>query len=205
MVDFVATARRDAYNTAPRTSNDALEAAMFVAETQAYAQWVENHPPPMLDSLSPDTAVAGDPADIVLSCIGTGFNESTVITFGNFDEPTTFVSDTEVTTVVKPSIFVNPDTVPVKLHNSVAFSDPVDFTFTAPVVRAVDPAAVHGPLLGPQPDPFHAEPPIPDKLSEGDNPVDYEDEGDEGEWVDDESPDEPDKPKSKVKKKKAHR
>jgi hypothetical protein len=139
MVDFVAAARRDAYNTAPRTSNDALEAAMFVSETQAYAQWVVDHPAPVLDAISPDTAVAGDPADIVLSCTGTGFNESTVITFGNFDEPTTFVSDTEVTTVVKPSIFVNPDTVPVKLHNSVAFSDPVDFTFTAPVA---DPAKV---------------------------------------------------------------
>ena len=139
MIDFVAAARRDAYNTAPRTSNDALEAAMFVSETQAYAQWVVDHPAPVLDAISPDTAVAGDPADIVLSCTGTGFNESTVITFGNFDEPTTFVSDTEVTTVVKPSIFVNPDTVPVKLHNSVAFSDPVDFIFTAPVV---DPAKV---------------------------------------------------------------
>jgi hypothetical protein len=87
--------------------------------------------PPTLDSLSPDTAVSGDP-DFVLSCTGTGFDATTVIKFGDFDEPTTLVSDTEVTTIVKPSLFV-PGTVPVQTHEGPIFSDPLDFTFTAPV------------------------------------------------------------------------
>ncbi|WP_338695267.1 NAD(P)-binding domain-containing protein [Bradyrhizobium sp. 26S5] len=50
--------------------------------------------PPVLTSLSPDTAVSGDP-DFVLSCIGTGFDQSTTIIFGDYDEETTLVSDTE--------------------------------------------------------------------------------------------------------------
>jgi hypothetical protein len=87
--------------------------------------------PPTLTSLSPDTAVSGDP-DFVLSCIGTGFDTSTVIRFGDFDEPTTFVSDTEVTTIVKPSLFA-PATVQVFTHEGPTYSDPLDFTFTAPV------------------------------------------------------------------------
>ncbi|MEY9179699.1 IPT/TIG domain-containing protein [Bradyrhizobium sp. USDA 313] len=85
--------------------------------------------PPMLTALSPNTAVSGDP-DFVLSCIGTGFDQSTTIIFGDYDEETTLVSATEVTTIVKPSLFA-PAVVPVKLRNGPAYSDPLDFTFTA--------------------------------------------------------------------------
>jgi hypothetical protein len=86
--------------------------------------------PPVLTSLSPDTVVSGDP-DLTLSCIGSDFTQGTVIRFGNYDEPTTFVSDTEVTTGVKPSLFT-PDVVPVTVHTGKLTSDPIDFTFTAP-------------------------------------------------------------------------
>jgi hypothetical protein len=89
--------------------------------------------PPTLTSISPDTAVSGD-LDFTLSCIGTGFDANTVIRFGDFDEPTTLVSDTEVTTVVKPSLFA-PATVPVVVHEGPFNTDPIDFTFTEPVVE----------------------------------------------------------------------
>jgi hypothetical protein len=97
---------------------------------------IEHEPlpaPPTLDSLSPDTAVSGDP-DFTLSCIGTGFDADTVIKFGDFDEPTTLVSDTEVTTIVKPSLF-SPGTVPVQTHEGPIFSNPIDFTFTGPAEK----------------------------------------------------------------------
>jgi hypothetical protein len=87
--------------------------------------------PPTLTSLSPNTAASGDP-DFVLSCIGTNFVEGTVIYFGSTteqDEPTTLVSDTEVTTGVKPSLFA-PAVVPVTVRTGKFLSDPVDFTFT---------------------------------------------------------------------------
>jgi hypothetical protein len=90
---------------------------------------IDYGPLPTLTSLSPNTAISGDP-DFVLSCIGTDFTPSSVIYFGVEDEPTTFVSDTEVTTIVKPSLFV-PDTVPVKIQTGTVVTDPVDFVFTA--------------------------------------------------------------------------
>lgn len=89
-------------------------------------------PPPTLTSLSPDTAASGDP-DFVLSCIGTGFTERAIMMFGQEDEPTTVVSDTEVTTIVKPSIFV-PDTIPVCIRIGWFKTDAINFTMTAPAV-----------------------------------------------------------------------
>ena len=86
--------------------------------------------PPTLTSLTPNTAVSGDP-DFTLSCTGTDFNGKCVIIFGTEDEPTTLVSDTEVTTGVKPSLFA-PAVVPVKIKMGNFFTNSVDFTFTEP-------------------------------------------------------------------------
>jgi hypothetical protein len=86
--------------------------------------------PPTLTSLSPDTAVSGDP-DFILTCTGTDFTSGSVIMFGSEDEPTMMVSDTELTTGVKPSLFA-PAIVPVTVRTGKFTSDPVDFTFTEP-------------------------------------------------------------------------
>jgi len=85
---------------------------------------------PTLTSLSPNTAVSGDAADIVMSCIGSGFTPASIIVFNGYGEPTTFVSDTEVTTGVKPSLFVVPAVCPVEVHTGSQVTGPVDFTFT---------------------------------------------------------------------------
>jgi hypothetical protein len=90
--------------------------------------------PPILTSLSPDTAASGD-ADFVLHCMGSNFTPASVIQFGpaeDNDEPTTFVSSTEVTTGVKPSLF-DPAVVPVTVRNGEASSNEVEFTFTEPL------------------------------------------------------------------------
>jgi hypothetical protein len=88
--------------------------------------------PPTLEDLEPDTAVLGDP-DFTLSCIGTGFDATSVINFAGQDEPTTLVSDTEVTTIVKPSLPWGAVGVPVFIKGGGAETDPIDFTFTDPV------------------------------------------------------------------------
>jgi hypothetical protein len=87
--------------------------------------------PPTLTSISPDTAACGDP-EFTLSCIGTDFGPSATMNFAGHDEPTTLVSDTEVTTIVKPSLWANPDVVPVYLHIGEAKTETLDFTFTEP-------------------------------------------------------------------------
>ena len=88
---------------------------------------------PVLTALSPDNAPSGG-EDITLSCIGSGFTSLSVIVFGQEDEPTTWVSETEVTTVVKPSLFV-PAVIPVTVSNAGQLSAPVNFTMTEPEGR----------------------------------------------------------------------
>jgi hypothetical protein len=132
LLDELAQARRDAYESAPRTTPAHVDSAIFLAMMQALNQYMKDHPTPVLSALTPDTAVSGDP-DFELSCDGTDFTADCVIVFGSVDEPTTFVSDTEVTTVVKPSLFA-PAIVPVTVRNGANSSNPVDFTFTAPAV-----------------------------------------------------------------------
>jgi IPT/TIG domain len=97
----------------------------FEIETKTAAELT-----PVLSSLDPSSAISGDP-DFTLSCIGTGFTPDTTINFGGRNEPATFVSDTEVTTVVKPSLF-DPAVVPVYVRTGPFVSDPIDFTFDAP-------------------------------------------------------------------------
>jgi hypothetical protein len=90
--------------------------------------------PPTLTSLDPDSVVAGSADDITLRCIGTGFTTDSIIMFNGLPEPTTWVSETEVTTGVKPSLFVVPAVCPVSVHTTSLVTDPIDFTFTEEVV-----------------------------------------------------------------------
>jgi hypothetical protein len=87
---------------------------------------------PDLESLDPDEADAGDATDIVMHVHGTGFTEQSVIYFNGLQEPTTFVSETEVTTGVKPSLFVVPAVCPVTVRNGEHESDALEFEFLDP-------------------------------------------------------------------------
>jgi hypothetical protein len=85
---------------------------------------------PTLSSLSPSTAVHGG-ADFTLNCIGTGFTNTCVIVFNGGEEPTTFVSPTSVTTLVKPSLVSAAIVVPVQVVKGGALGSEVrNFTFT---------------------------------------------------------------------------
>jgi hypothetical protein len=87
---------------------------------------------PGTSSLSPTSAVAGDPTDIQLVVTGNGFNEFSKIVFGGNDEPTTLLSPTQVRTIVKPSMFPNPDdNVSVAVRNGALMSNEQNFSFTA--------------------------------------------------------------------------
>jgi hypothetical protein len=83
---------------------------------------------PTLTSLDPNAAVLGDP-DLTLRCIGTNFTETSVIHFSDHDEPTTFVSDTEVTTGVKPSLGWGAVSLPVTIKQGSYETEPLNFTF----------------------------------------------------------------------------
>jgi len=90
-------------------------------------------PSPILTSLEPNTAVSGDP-DFTLHYRGTDFTENSVIRFAGQDEPTIFIDSTDITTIVKPSLFA-PATVQCSVVDGGAETQSLDFEFTAPAVN----------------------------------------------------------------------
>jgi hypothetical protein len=92
--------------------------------------------PVTVTSLDPATAVVGGP-DVTLHVHGTGFTVDTVILFNGGEELTAFVSDTEVTTLVKPSLVEMAVFVPVSVVGAVD-SFPFEFTEAEPAADATD-------------------------------------------------------------------
>jgi IPT/TIG domain len=71
-------------------------------------------------------------ADVTMSVIGSGFTAESKIYFNGGEEPTTLVSPTEVTTVVKPSTASGPWTLPVWVQNGSEQSNTLNFSFSEP-------------------------------------------------------------------------
>jgi len=89
-------------------------------------------PPPVLDTLVPDTAVLGSP-DFVLHVLGSGFAPDAVILWNGSAEPTTVVSDTELTTGVNMATASVAVAIPVAVTQGGVTSNERVFTFTEPV------------------------------------------------------------------------
>jgi len=88
---------------------------------------------PVIEALDPDEIEIGT-ADTVLHVHGTGFTEESIIHFAGVDEPTTFVDETELTTGLKPSLWVDGMIVQCSVKNGDVTSDEVEFEFLdAPV------------------------------------------------------------------------
>jgi hypothetical protein len=89
-------------------------------------------PPPVVTALAPDMAVLGQ-ASFTLHVLGTGFDAGSVIVFNGYDEPTTVVSPTEVTTGVNMAVWTAPSLpLPVVVRNADGqVSESLPFTFTA--------------------------------------------------------------------------
>lgn len=84
---------------------------------------------PTLTSIDPATAEMGG-ADVTMTLTGTNFTETSIIYFNNGAENTEFVSDTELTTVVKPSLVSTAIEVPVWVQQGSVQTDPQTFAFT---------------------------------------------------------------------------
>jgi hypothetical protein len=95
---------------------------------------------PTLSALDPNTAVIGD-ADLVMTVTGADFNPTSIITFNGGNEPTTYVSATELSTTIKPATATTAGAYPVTVKTSTLESDPLDFTFTDPVTRSAKKSA----------------------------------------------------------------
>jgi hypothetical protein len=90
-------------------------------------------PVPVIEALEPAYAAIGG-EDFTLVVSGDNFFADSVINFAGQDEPTTFDAGT-LSTIVKPSLWVEPTTVDVLVKNGPAVSGPIAFEFTAPAAR----------------------------------------------------------------------
>ena len=86
--------------------------------------------PPTVTSLVPAAVVLGSPSfDVHVK--GTGFTADSIIVFNGFDEPTTFVSATDVSTGVNMPLWLAPATVPIGVRNlDGSVSNMMTFSFT---------------------------------------------------------------------------
>lgn len=82
---------------------------------------------PYLEYIEPDYAVMGT-EDITLHLFGI-FTPDSVIVFNEGDEPTTYVSETELTTIVRPTSAQVAGDYLVKVRNAAGESDEYPFTF----------------------------------------------------------------------------
>jgi hypothetical protein len=97
---------------------------------------------PTLASLDPAEAICGDADDVEMHVHGAGFTAGSMIVFNGGEEPTTYVSETELTTIVRPSTASAPGSYPVLVRTGTHETAPVDFTFTeeeAPAARSRTP------------------------------------------------------------------
>lgn len=92
-------------------------------------------PPLALTALEPSSAFIGSD-DVVMVCTGTGFTFNSVIVFNGGDEVTQFISDTQVSTIVKPSLAGTPGVYPVFVRDDVGQTEQLEFEFLAVGARA---------------------------------------------------------------------
>ena len=98
---------------------------------------------PEVTSLNPGSATVGD-ADFTLHVMGSGFTAGSKIYFNGGEEPTTYVSATELTTGVNMATVTGPSTVPVAvLSEDGVMSDAVNFVFQ----EAVAPLLASAPAI----------------------------------------------------------
>jgi hypothetical protein len=91
---------------------------------------------PSITSLNPDSATVGDAAFDV-HVVGTGFNSGSTIVFNGVEEPTTFNSETDLSTGVNMPLWQAAAVVPIHVQNAQGvLSNPMAFTFNDPVTRS---------------------------------------------------------------------
>jgi hypothetical protein len=73
---------------------------------------------PTIATINPNTAVHLTGPDVTMVVTGTGFSQGiTKITWDGIDEPTTVISATQCSTLVRPSTALSPKVAVVKVRN----------------------------------------------------------------------------------------
>jgi hypothetical protein len=105
--------------------------------------------PSEVTSLNPSTVVLGSES-FDIHVMGKGFTPESVIIFNGFEEPTTFVSDTELTTGVNMPLWQAPAVVPIQVQGgNGVMSNSMDFSFTESTPAALSTSKSFTPPLPP--------------------------------------------------------
>jgi hypothetical protein len=125
-----AHAEGETYAVTDRALAETLRGIGFVS----IEGWVDGPiTPPTITGLTPSTVALGSP-DFTVHVNGTGFTSESVIVWNGYDEPTTLVSDAELTTGVDMAVWQAPATVPVQVRAGDGnLSNVLSFTFTEAV------------------------------------------------------------------------
>ena len=92
---------------------------------------------PTVTQLIPNSAEIGD-ASFTLHVKGTNLKTGSIIVFAGVEEPTTHVSDSELTTGVDMSVWLGADVLPVQvLSPDGVLSNEVSFTFVTPSLSSM--------------------------------------------------------------------
>lgn len=133
----VATANATGYYEPKNQGNKASMLGLRLAvDLTTPSGWVDPQEPygpaptPVLDSLDPPSVAIPVTEDFVLHFHGSNFMPSSQIEWNGVPDRTTFVSETEVTTIVRASGW-GPGVVPVAVWNANKRSALAPFTFTA--------------------------------------------------------------------------
>ena len=104
-----------------------------------------NNPVPILNSISPTTAIAGS-GSFTLTATGINFVSASVINFAGFDVPTTFISSTQLTAVIPAGYFASAGGKAVFVRNpapgggsSGSLTFQVTATFPVPTLTSINP------------------------------------------------------------------
>jgi hypothetical protein len=96
------------------------------------------NPPPVITSLSPNSATAGAPA-FTLAVSGSGFTSGSVVQWNATALPTTFVSATQLTASVAASFLVGQSSATVTVASGGVTSNGASFTINPPVITSLSP------------------------------------------------------------------
>ena len=87
---------------------------------------------PTLASINPTSRVVAPTTDLVMTLTGTNFMPSSQITIAGKPERTTYVSPTQLTTIIRGTVFTGVDpAIPVRVFNADKGSGTVNFAITA--------------------------------------------------------------------------
>jgi IPT/TIG domain len=93
---------------------------------------------PVLTNLSPNQGMAGS-SDITVTINGTGFTDTSVLVWNGADDVCTFVSDTQLTTIVRLSMSTVQIACTVEVRNDIDLSNSLDFYITEDIAPTPPP------------------------------------------------------------------